>query len=132
MKELDVEAVRGAARELRDPVLLLEDQDELLAGVFEALNLIEPKRQRRRLLAGYEEQTALDVVGPSEVVAFVQCEFPRLARSRPLLELLRVVRERLVDVDPRFALGPLLRSRPWHDLNSWHDASVPPAFCPQT
>ena len=86
MKELDVEAVRRQARELRDAVPLLESQDELLTGIVDCVELVEPEQQRCRLLAGGEQDPALDVVGATEVMSFEERELPVLARLPPLLD----------------------------------------------
>ena len=71
MEELDVEAVEGCDRELGDAVLLLEAQHELVAGVGDLVELVEPERQGGGLLAFGEQQPALDVVGAAELVSLV-------------------------------------------------------------
>ena len=46
--QLDVEPVRRAARELRDPVALLEAEDEELACVVDRIDLVEAEAEGRR------------------------------------------------------------------------------------
>lgn len=81
-----MEPVRLAAGELRDPVLLLEAEDELVADVVGSVEPVEPEGQGGRLLAADKEQPRLDVVGPARVVPLAQLELPRLARRDPVLE----------------------------------------------
>src|SRR5215210_4350522 len=57
VKELDVQPVRSAARELADPVLFFEAEDEGVHHVVNAVELVEPEEERGRLLPGDEEQS---------------------------------------------------------------------------
>jgi len=107
VEQLDGEAVRTACDELRDAVLLLEAEDELLAGVVGHVELLEPKRQRRRLLARDEEQPRLDVVRAAEVVTFAQVELPVRARRDPVLERGRMDAQSVIDLDLDGCVRPL-------------------------
>src|SRR6266498_807362 len=123
--QLDVEAVCTADRELRDPVALLEAQHELLAGVISRVELVEAEDERRRLLAGGEQQARLDVVRAPEVLRFAQLELPILARRDPILERRRVDAERVVDLDLDRSVRPLLGRLTRVNVDRWHGRAVP-------
>jgi hypothetical protein len=72
VEQLDFEAVRGRPGHLGDPVLLLEPDHQRAQQVVDHVDLVEAEAQRRGLLAGDEEQPALDVVPAPEVVTLVE------------------------------------------------------------
>src|SRR6266545_3750790 len=111
--QLDVEPVRGAVGDLCDPVALLEGEEQLLAGVLDGVELIQPEGDRRRLLAIHEEQARLDVVRAAELVAFAELELPILARRDPVLKRRDMDAERFVDIDLDRRVGALRGRRPW-------------------
>jgi hypothetical protein len=67
VEQLHVQAVARQARELCDPVALLEDEHELGDRVVDPVELVEAEQERRGRLARDEEDLALDVVCPVEV-----------------------------------------------------------------
>jgi hypothetical protein len=83
VEELDVEPVGGQTRCLGDPVALLEDQDELFAGVVDDVELVD---------RGVTGQRLVDLNRDRCVVAF------RRRRSRQDLEDRRA---QLVSAAPR-------------------------------
>jgi hypothetical protein len=85
VEELHVEAVLSQPRELRDSVVLLEGQDELLACVRNGLELIGPELERGGLLTGGDGEHGLDVVRASELVGLSEQERPALTRRDPVL-----------------------------------------------
>jgi hypothetical protein len=123
--QFDVEPVRRAIGDLRDPVALLEAEEQLLAGVVHGVELIDPEQHRRRLVAGDEQQSHFDVVRAAELVAFAELELPVLARRDPVLEGRDVDAERLVDLDVDRRVGPLRRCRAWLDGQSGDVSAVP-------
>src|SRR5205823_3529850 len=86
VEELHVQPVGGQPSEPGNSVLLLEAEHELLAGVLDRVELVEPECERRRLLTGDEENLALDVVRAPEVVALTEYELPLLPHGGPVLD----------------------------------------------
>ena len=111
--------------ELGDPVLLLEAQDELAAGVGGLVQLLEPERERRRLRPFDEEELRLDVVRLAELVPLPESELPGLSRRDPVLDDLGELSEPLLDLDLELHLGPLGRGRPRLDVQVDHAHSFP-------
>jgi hypothetical protein len=132
VKELDVEPVHVKPRQLGDAVALLEPENELITGVISRIELIEAKDERRSLLAVGEEQARLDVVGPPEIVAFVQCELPGLSRRRPVLHGGGEDAQVLVDLDFGVDVRALLGGRPRLHLENRHGNRIPASGSGQT
>src|SRR5687767_4302234 len=132
VEELDVEAVRRQPRDLGDPVLLLEAEQQLGPRVVGAVELVEPEEERRRLLAGDEEQARLDVVRAVELVTLAQRELPALARRDPVFDRGGLDGEILVDLDLDGCVGPLGGRVSWLNLKGCHGRAVPGAGRMQT
>src|SRR5712691_5496569 len=123
--KLDVEPVLGQLSRLRDPVLLLEGEEQRVAEVLDRVQLIEAEEERRGLLAGGEEEFSFDVVRAAELVAFPQGELPVLARRDPLLDRGGMSADGFVDLDLERGVRPLRGGGPRLYLESWHARPVP-------
>lgn len=125
MEELHVEPVEVSFRELRDPIALLEHEDEIFPGVVHLVDLVEPEHQLGGLLAGREEEPSLDVVGPPELVTLLEDQLPGLARGNPILDRGRIDGEVLIDLDLGGRVGALRRRRPRLHLDRGHVKRMP-------
>jgi hypothetical protein len=92
VEELHGEPVQAQPRELGDSVLLLADEHELLGGLVDPDELVEPEEELGGLLAGGEDDMAFNVARTVEIAAFAQGELPSLARRDPVFDRRRVRR----------------------------------------
>ncbi len=132
MEELHVQPGRPEAGQPGDPVPLVEAENELLSGVVDRVELVEAERERRGLLAGDEEDLALDVVGAPEVVTLPEGRGPGLPRLGPVLDDCLMLPVGLVDLDLDRRVSPLRGRVSGLHPERRHTGALPPARARKT